>query len=191
MTFNKTLFIRTMVSFLAMTTLWTVLCIVTNEFTNRDKGFLTGLGFLVILSASICIGQKIRNLLSFISLTLFMIILFLISSFVLGPLIGLTVNSMIVYAIANSLFVSFATTMVLNKIAAIAFKGMTMILTFFLLLIAYFTFDGINHKLYIDYDFHPRLTMFNVFQLFLVIPLALGMNLKKADTQHSITTNGG
>ena len=177
--FNKKAFFKTIIVFLTLSTAWTILCIVTNEFTNRDKGFITGLGFLLLLPTAIYFGQDLKGLLVLSSLALLTIVTFLIGSYVLGSIVGLTTNSMVIYSIVNSFFVSITLTIFLNKIVGIELKTLTIGLTFFFLLLAYYLTDKWSDKLHVYSNFHPRLTMFNVFQFLLIIPLTLGMTLKK------------
>ena len=177
--FNKKAFFKTIIVFLTFSTAWTILCIVTNEFTNRDKGFITGLGFLLLLPTAIYFGQDLKGLLVLSSLALLTIVTFLIGSYVLGSIVGLTTNSMVIYSIVNSFFVSITLTIFLNKIVGIELKTLTIGLTFFFLLLAYYLTDKWSDKLHVYSNFHPRLTMFNVFQFLLIIPLTLGMTLKK------------
>jgi len=53
-------------TYLILTAIWTILCVVTNEFTKNDKGFISGLGFLIIFTISIFLTNykiKLRQLL--------------------------------------------------------------------------------------------------------------------------------
>lgn len=108
LTLDKKRFLRTIVLFLALTIAWTILAIVTHEFTDRDedKGIIT-----------------------------------------------------------------------------IGFRLATILLTCLFLLAAYFIDYTLSKTLDTTYNFHPRLTTFNLFQLALIIPLTLGMTLKKAGEQ--------
>jgi len=183
-TFNAKGFIRTVVIFLILTTGWTVVCIETNEFTDRDKGFVAGIGFLFLFTTSIFLGQKLKKISQFGILILLTFGSFMVGSYVLGLLIGSTTNSMFIYSIANSLFVSWAMIYFVNRIIKIDFKKQTIMLSFIFLLLAYFLIDKLSDRLYLNYNIHPRMTMFNFFQLALIIPLTLGMTVKKASTQH-------
>ena len=86
---------------------------------------------------------------------------------------------MVIYSIVNSFFVSITLTIFLNRIVGIDLKTLTIALTFSFLLLAYYLTNKLSDKLYIYINFPPRLTMFNVFQFLLIIPLTLGMTLKK------------
>jgi len=177
--FNKKSFLRTLFLFLFLTTAWSIVSITTDEFTDKDKGLITGSGFLILLSASIFWGQKLKRLDVFVWITTLTISTFVISSFILAPLVGFTTDSMVIYAVVNSLFVSIIMTIWLNRFIQIEFKSLTIALTFLFLFVAYFAKEKVSEKLYLNYDIHPRITLFNIFQFALLLPLALGMTLKK------------
>jgi hypothetical protein len=155
------------------------LCIETNEFTDRDKGLVTGIGFLFLFAVSIFLGQNIKKISQFGLLIFLTFGTFIAGSYILGLLVGSTTNSMVVYSIANSLFVSWTMIFFVNKIVKIDFKTQTIILTCLFLFLAYFFIDKLSESLYLDYNIHPRMTMFNLFQLALIIPLTIGMTVKK------------
>jgi len=185
-TFNMKLFIRTVIIFLTLTIVWTALCILTDEFTEIDKGLISGFGFLVLLPTSIYFGQNRKSLTSFGFLTLLTIITFLVVSFILGPIVLIATNSMIIYSVVNSLFVSFVMTLFIDKIISIEFKTLTVVLTCLLLIFSYFIIENYSEKFYLNYNVRPRLTMFNVFQIALLIPLSIGMALKKSSANGNI-----
>lgn len=188
--FSKKAFFKTIVVYLILTFGWTFLCIKTNEFTDTDKGFVTGVGYLFLFSASIFFGQNLKKISRFGYLTLLTFGTFIIGSYGLGLLIGATTDSMVIYSIANSLFVSWAMIFFVNKIIKIEFKTQSIILIFLFLLLTYSLIERWSDTLYLNYHIHPRMTMFSVFQLFLIIPLTLGMTMKKP--AHNIgIANGG
>ncbi len=161
-----------------------MLCRATDHFTDRDKGLVTGLGFLVLFATALFTGLKVKSLTTLIKLVIATIVLFLVSSFVIGPLIGISGNSMILYAIINSFFVAIVFTTVLHKIVGIAFRKATMIATMLCLLLAYLIDGALSPVLDLNFEFDPILTLFNIFQLFLIIPLTLGMTIKPKVTAH-------
>lgn len=173
--FRKILFVKTNAIFLALTILWTAVCTITVDFTNRDKGFVEGLGFLILFAFSIYLGQTIKRLKFLGSLVMLTIATFLTASFTIAPLVGLTTNAMLLYSIMNSIFVSIVMTVFVDKIINIDF----MIFTCLCLLGAYFLIDEFSNMLYMDYNIHPGMTMFGVFQLALIVPLTLGMTVKR------------
>lgn len=174
-----------------MTTIWTIACIKTDEFTDRDKGFVTGVGFLLLFSTSIFLGQGDRKIAQFVLITALTFATFFVGSYLVGLLIGLTTNSMILYSIVNSIFVSSAMTFFLNKIIGIDFKMQTVLLTTLCLLTGYLIIDKSSEHLYLYYHIHPRMTMFNIFQVSLIVPLTLGMTIKKPSHDICIANSGG
>lgn len=128
--FNKKVFIATIAIFIVLSILWTGLCIVTDEFTDRDKGFISGLGFLVLFAASISLGRPQKSISIFIILTGITILTFLVGSFGLGMLIGSFQSSLIPYVIANAIFVALTMTFFVNKFITIDYKRETRIAIF-------------------------------------------------------------
>ena len=178
--FNKKYFFRTIILFLILSSAWTILCIRTDEFTSNDKGLITGIGNLFLFAASIYFGQRRMPLNSFGRLVALTLLIFLISSFVLTPLsLFLTTESMIPYALVNSLFVSLAMTKVVDNLYGVRFKRFTIFLTFTVLLIAYLILADFDHddRYYLKWGLNYRMAMFNIFQFFLIIPLSLGITM--------------
>lgn len=172
-------FFRTMGIFVVLTCSWTYLSIITKEFTNNDKGLVTGIGFLLLFSFCIYFGQQMKEIKSLFFLIVLSFGTFLISSFVLGSLIGQLFNSILLYSISNSLFVAVVMTFFLNKLKAIDFFITTVVLVWIFLIVAYYFLNKYEQPFYISYDIHPRITMFVIFQFALIIPLALGFSIKK------------
>ena len=186
--FNVELFIRTLSIFALLTSIWTGLAYLTNDFLifwNKDRGFITGLVFLLILAASIFFGQKLKGYMDFGKLAAVVISTFCFSSFILFPLVSsfsLSDDaSGAVYCTVNSLFVSVAIIACLNRITYIQFKWQTTALTFLLLLMAYYVifYSRALHELENYTNIRSVAPMFVFFQSFMLIPLTLGMNLSK------------
>ncbi len=176
-TFNTKILFRTIVVYLILTFVWTALCINYDEFADNDKGLYSGLGYLILFGISI--GQNFDHLGKLLFFTILSIFTFLISSFAIGPLVGFTINSMILYAIINSGFVAAVMVYTVDKLMEIQFKKVTFILTFTLLLLAYFLISNTQDYLYMDYDLHPRISMFIIFQFALITSLSIGLSIKE------------
>jgi len=178
-TFDKIRFLRTIGLFSELTVFWTLLCIVADEFIGTNKVLVSGFGFLTLFATSIFLGQQIKIFTSLAFLVLLSVSTYLFGTFILEPLVGLTTDSMLLYSLANSLFVAVAMPTFLNKIINIEFRLATIIMTFFFLLLAYFIMHvysaNLNHAL----NFQPRLAVFSLFQFLLIIPLSLGMTVKR------------
>ena len=177
--FDKIRFLRTIGLFSELTVFWTLLCVVADEFIGTNKGLVSGVGFLALFATSIFLGQQIKTLASFAFLVLLTILTYLFGTFILGPVVGLTTDSMLLYSLANSLFVAVAMPMFLNKIINIEFRLATIIMTFCFLLLAYFIMHAYSANLNRTLNFQPRLAVFSLFQFLLIIPLSLGMTLKR------------
>jgi hypothetical protein len=177
--FDKKQFFTTIVSYLFSSLIWTFLCIRLNEFTDNDKGLVSGLGFLMLFSTSFHFSQKTKSFFNFLFLTLSIILTFLFASFIMAPVIGLTSNSVLIYAIINSIVTPIILTYILDKFYGIEFKGFTVGLSITFALLAYLIISIFSDRLHMLYDFNPRLTMFNVFQSLLIFPLTFGLVLKR------------
>jgi hypothetical protein len=193
LTFHKRYFLKTLLIFLALSIAWTFVCIRTNEFTDRDKGLLSGLGFLLLFAASIYFGQPRKPLSHLWLLAVLTIGIFLTATFILGPLIGLSTDSLLLYAIVNSLFVSITMTRALHKMYGINLKYLTMAITGAMLLLAYLfmaKFDN-DDTYYLKFGLHPRIIMFNIFQFMLLLSQTIGLTIKKAGVNHRLCKLNG
>ena len=174
--FDKIRFLRTIGLFSELTVIWTLLCIMADEFIGINKGFASGVGFLTLFATSIFLGQQIKTFASFAFLVLLTISTYLFGTFILG----LTTDSMLLYSLVNSLFVAVVMTEFLNKIIGIEFRIATIILTFLFLLFAYSIMHSYGANLTRELSFQARLAVFNLFQFLLIIPLSLGMTVKRS-----------
>lgn len=102
---------------------------------------------------------------------------FLVGSFGLGLLIASFESSLIPCVVVNALFVAFTMTFFINKFIAIAYKKETRTAIFFMLLLAYWIVAIEGDYFCLHYHIHFRFVLFNIFQLFLIVPLTLGMTL--------------
>jgi hypothetical protein len=145
---------------------------------------VSGFGYLALLSISIFFGQGLKGIPVLIYLMGIIGFTFLFSFFGIVLLIALNIDSEILYAIVNSLFVAVAITFGLNRAVRIDFKFYTIILTFILLflgnVIIYLSDDFFSH----NFNLSPRIVMYSVFQIALILPLALGMAVKKTNTEN-------
>ena len=160
-------------------TVWTVLAIKTNNFAKNDKGFVTGFGFLIIFSISFNFGQKIISIKKFLNLSISIVLLYSFSSFILSSWIFGLVDSYFIYAIFNSIFVSLALTLILNRLYTIELKKQTFIYSTIFILTSYLINEIYSKNVYPNYNLHPAITIFIFFQSFAIIPLLLGLTLKK------------
>ena len=183
--FDKIRFLRTIGLFSELTVLWTLICIAINEFISTYNGLVSGVGLMILFATSIFLGQQIKTFASFAFLVLLTISTYLFGTFILGPLVELTTDSMLLYSLANSLFLAVVMTEFLNKIIGIEFRVATIILTFLFLLFAYSIMHTYSANPNRELNFQPRLAVFSLFQFLLIIPLTLGMTVKRSpQTNH-------
>ncbi len=177
--FDKIRFLRTIGLFSELTVLWILICIAIDEFISTNNGLVSGIGLMTLFTTSIFLGQQIKTFASFAFLLLLTISTYLFGTLILGPLVALTTDSLLIYALVNSLFVAVIMTEFLNKIIDIEFRVATIILTFLFLLFAYSIMYSYNAGLNRELNFQPRLAEFSLFQFLLIIPLSLSMTVKR------------
>lgn len=178
-------FVTTILLFVVLNTVWTYFSVLTDRFTERDKGLVTGLGYLVIFASAIYFGRKPAFWGKWFVLVFCMIALFLLSTFILGPLMQLAGYYVgdwfeMMYFVVNSIWVAWALTALLNRFYGMANPKKTTIITSVCMMGAYVvTYLETKHYIYLpDYlsDIHG---MFNIFHLFLIVPLAAGLSVRK------------
>lgn len=177
--FDKKTFLKTILIFIILMAIWTALSIKTDDFTKHDKGFVTGLGYLMVFSISFHFGQKKKPVKSFFYLMLSILALYCFSTFILGTLFFGLANSYFIYCVINSILVSFVMTHKLDKFYIIELKKETFIITSICILFSYWANEIYNEYLNPDVDKNPGRTIFVFFQSFAFIPLLLGLTLKK------------
>ncbi|WP_108425523.1 hypothetical protein [Flagellimonas amoyensis] len=168
------------------TAIWAILCVVTNEFTKNDKGFLTGLGFLIIFAVSIFMANdkiKLRQLLYSIFLIPF---IFFVASFLIGlltmwlgwkldiPEFGVTV----LFKVLSSFVAALGLGLVLSFIYKINRLKKVFFLIFIPAIVANFFVEIIDGTLLYNYDIPPRVTMFTIWQTLTILPIFYLINKK-------------
>jgi hypothetical protein len=186
MQFDLKSFIKTILIFVVLSVVWTYFSVITDRFTKNDKGMLTGLGHLVIFASSIYFGRKLKFFDYWLMLILFTVIIFCVSSFVFLPglfflVLDADVAGWIIYAIGNSIFVAWALTLVLQKFYGLQNRKLTMIITAICALASYGVIFWITEYAKHDVPDYVEdiLSIFNIFQLFLIVPLAAGLSMPR------------
>ncbi len=179
--FHPRIFFRTVLFFLIATALWSVAVIHYDEFTENDKGLITGLGFLILMAASIIFGSGRLRLAKFVFLPIGVILIFLFGSFILLPLMMTIAETEWLYYVCNALFVAVTMTFLIDRWDIVRFRKLTITLTWLCLIIAYVILDYFKSTSIPYFDIHPRIAMFILFQTMMIIPLALGMALGRKE----------
>ncbi|NLR68863.1 hypothetical protein HGH92_31470 [Chitinophaga varians] len=174
-TFNTAAFLKTVIFFLILTVLWTVICHSMSDPFGSGPVFLTGLGFLVLFPVSIYAGIGRKKLQALVTSLIATIVVFAVASFIILPLTTLITNATILYAVISSCFVAIAMTLVFDRCYGVRFRYFTIGLTFVALLLAYYLFSQYRDATDLPFGIHPRLMMFNVFQGLMLVPLLLGI----------------
>jgi hypothetical protein len=176
--FNRTAFIKTIFIFFLLSAVWTYTCYRFDEFTDNDKGLLSSMGFLAIIPISIYFGQDIKPLTFLLILYIGTVGVFLFGSFVLF-LLGAATNSYLIYSLANSVFVSIVYPKFVNHLKPFTLLKPAIIAIFLLLVLAYYLISIFTEDYYFGFYVNPRFITFNIFQFFLIFPMAIGMSFKK------------
>lgn len=179
--FYKVPFLKTIGIFLILSVVWTII--------SLKIPATSIIGFLIILSISFFFGQNIKGLRRFVLLTISIFIIFFVTTFVVGGFLIEMENGDNLISIISSLFIPYAMITLLNRVVRIDFKILTFVLAFLFLLLAYFYLVFNNYSYTYQYNNEidnniDFLIMFSVFQFLMIIPLTLGMTLKKAVPNH-------
>ncbi len=183
---NTKALIRGMVLLIVLNGIWTYLCIKTNFFTDRDKGLVSGLGYLAIFSSAIHFAARNKSFGRWLLLSLGVIVLFLVSSFILGLLLGTLSDSFWLYAIVNAVFVGWALPWLVRYFYGLWHYRLMWPAVAVAMLGSYAVSRAIEDALFFRFDIHPSITMYLVFHTLLIVPLAL--NLKTEGTLTPATT---
>jgi hypothetical protein len=174
-------FLRILLVFLSLSISWTTLCIRYNEFTDRDKGFITGLGFISLFALSFYLGMPLKKVKHLVILLLVFLLTFVVSSFIIGPLFGFVTDSYPAFAIASSLFTCTVLAYILDRIYTIKYYYATIIAAICFALTAQYLWTRYDEYLQVYYNIHPRIFMFNIYQLMVLLPLAIGVSVREED----------
>jgi len=169
--------IKTFSSYLVLTICWTYLIIIFDDFTTDDKGLVTSLGYLIIFSFAIFIGQKPLKKTKLFILTIGIISIFVSMFFFLILFLLLTKSYQfeILVLIVISIVTSFLLTLLLHKLYVIQNKVYILFFTFLSLLFAHFLF---YKKLDIGFSILPRSQTFIIYNTIILIPLSFGLSKK-------------
>ena len=176
---NMRQFLKTIVIYYSVSIFWTYLCISFDEFTDKDKGLASGLGYLVIFSLSFYLGSTEKQKHPFFIFTLAIIAAFLVLSFVMTPVLGAVFQIRTLVWIVSAIANSIALTWLIGCFYEISTKYKIVLLTIIFELAAYFVMEKYSDALYNKYHMNQRLAMFVVFQGFVIVSLTLGISIRK------------
>lgn len=179
MQFDLKIFSRTLLIFVLLSAAWTCICVTINWF--EDEGRFTEIfGFIFILGSSLGLSQRKTDWKKWLILSVASVVIFLTATFVIsGLLVLLTFNDLeeVSYAFVNSIFLAAVFTWLLKKMYGMEKIYMVMIATAVSVMVAYVIHyrDG---KTPVDRNVGIAWQL-NTFQVFLVVPLAAGLSLRK------------
>ncbi|MGE7774868.1 hypothetical protein ACQKLP_09100 [Chitinophaga sp. NPDC101104] len=179
--FDPRMFFRTILFYLVATAVWTGTFLLTNEFWESDFLAISGYPFVIAGTLIFAIGRFRWQ--QFILLPFGVLLIFWINSFVIGPLAENLFESYWWASFSCAVFVSATMTLLVNCRARILFKKWTMLLTLICLLVAYYGIQRYQDLVFLNWGIAPRISIFLIFQTFMIFPLALGISVKEADVQ--------
>lgn len=171
MSFDIKSFLKTILIFALLSGIWTMLSIRYERFTENDNWSVTMLGYIVIFAASFYFGRKFKPFKYLFLLIVAAGAMFLFASFVL---IFFANFGEVFYAIVSSAFTSFLLILMLDKFYGMYRKYSVLLITVCCGLIAYLLIFSLKRNI----DFHG---IFNIYQSFLLVPLAAGLSLRETD----------
>lgn len=143
------------------------------------KALLLVLDFWLFFLQHFTSDKKKWSPTKFFHLLILMILLYSFSSFILSACIFALTDSFFIYTIVNSIFVSVVLTLILDKLYTVELKKQTILLSLLFIMGSYFSHKILCEDLYSLIDLHPGISIFIFFQSFAIIPLLLGLTLKK------------
>jgi hypothetical protein len=197
LTFDRKMFYRILVWAVVLNTIWMVVSPKLEQLREMDRGFVTGLGFLLIygLPFYIAVPRDRRKIELLIVLTFPVLLIFFISSFVIVPLFLTpeTTLKLIFAFVCSSLFSAVCLTLIINRIHRIFFLKLTMFLAFIsgisvvalISLIGWDAFDNIYFKTF------SVSVSFASWQILTTMAIALGISISKPSSQQNAISHGG
>jgi len=166
-------------TYLILTAIWTILCVVTNEFTKNDKGFISGLGFLIIFTISIFLTNYKIKLRQLLYSAIIVSITFFIASFLVGLfsmwLIWLfdlpEFTNKTLFVVLSSAVASIGLSLMIKYIYKVDKLKISLLMIFIAGVLSSILIEMINNKLFFDYNIPTRVTMFVVWQSLAIIPI--------------------
>jgi len=166
-------------TYLILTAIWTILCVVTNEFTKNDKGFISGLGFLIIFTISIFLTNYKIKLRQLLYSAIIVSITFFVASFLVGLfsmwLIWLfdlpEFTNKTLFVVLSSAVASIGLSLMIKYIYKVDKLKISLLMIFIAGVLSSILIEMINNKLFFDYNIPTRVTMFVVWQSLAIIPI--------------------
>lgn len=193
LTFDRKMFYRILVWAVVLNTIWMVISPKLDQLRERDPGFVTGLGFLLIYGVPfyIAVPKERRKIELLIVLTFPVLVIFFISSFVIVPLFLIPETEF--SFVCSSLFSAICLTLIINRIHSIIFLKLTMFLTFIsgisvVALMAYIGIDALDNIYFKTFQVSVS---FALWQILTTMAIALGISISKPSSQQNAISHGG
>lgn len=182
-TFDTAAFVRTILFFAMLTAGWTFGCTYFSK-PYSENFFISGLGFLVIFPLSVYLGMGRGKLSALITTLIATNLVFVIETFAIKQVMEfVSPTSSIPNAVVNSFFIAFSMTIIFDRCYGVRFGYPTTGLVFVFLLLAYYLINRYQDSPVMLFDIKPVYAMFIVFHGLMLIPLAVGLNIDKVETE--------
>ena len=183
--FDRKTFLKLILLSLVLNLVWDVIATLLERLNGRDKGFISGLGYLIVygLTFFLCM-EKARQTVSALAALIFSFIgIYLISSFLIFPVIvniDHLFNSDIIGLAASTLFSSILIVVLVSRYFSIQFKFLTGAFTFIAALITTVIVSKIiKGPDYFDLKVFQSLSIFyTAWQVVTTTTIALGVAIK-------------
>lgn len=181
--FQRKTFLNLIFFSLILNLTWGLIATQLEIIHGRDKGFISGLGYLIVygLTFFLCIEKARQTFNTFLALTLSFIGTFLISSFVIVP-IFINFDTLLYHDIigvfASDLFSTVLIVIIVSKYFPIKFKFLTGVITFIVAVVTTLVLSTVKNIDYYDQIFQPMSIFYSVWQLVTTTTLALGIAMK-------------
>ena len=130
LSFESKTFFRIIISYVIMTTLWSIICFLLDRHYDENKFYLKAFGFVTLFCMSFIIGLKVLNVGKMILLFLVFISTFYFVSFFVGAILALISNdSLLLGGLIMSLIAVTILAITLNSVKRVDFMYTFIIIT--------------------------------------------------------------
>ncbi|MEL6638510.1 MAG: hypothetical protein AAFW73_17820 [Bacteroidota bacterium] len=181
--FDTARFLRILTTGMVLHGSWLFLAVQTDEFTSIDKGLVSGAGFLVIYALSIHLGIRFGGrVLDLLGLLLGLLVIFALSSILVMPIGFLLVERLPwqmegLPFLLSSIFSGIGITYLVHAIHRIQYRFLTTVGISLMGMAAWLVYEKMPESMIYGIFDYPayRLRVFFTWQIFTLLPLALGL----------------
>lgn len=183
--FDKKIFIRLVTISILLNIIWGLIATQIELLYDRDKGFVTGLGYIIAYGTTffLCLENERRTTFNYLTLVGIFIGIFLASSFIIGPAMtyfDYKFGSNIIALIVSTIFSATLIVIIVSRYFSIRFKALTGIAVFIGASIVTVTLPEIlKQPEYFDLKiFQSQSIFYSAWQILTTGLVAIGIGLK-------------